>query len=101
VPEHLRDAHYQGAKKLGHGTDYKYSHDSEEGWVQQTYLPEDRRYYQPVDRGYEKVIRERLEQWRKLSSAKPGDGSTKRKAAAPGNKQTQDDSSGGGASPQR
>jgi putative ATPase len=101
VPEHLRDAHYQGAKKLGHGTDYKYSHDFEEGWVQQTYLPEDRRYYQPVDRGYEKVIRERLDQWRKLSSAKPGGESSKRKATASGNKENQDDSSGGAATPQR
>jgi putative ATPase len=64
VPEHLRDTHYAGAKRLGHGADYQYSHDFEGGYVQQTYLPEERRYYQPVDRGYEKVIRERLQQWR-------------------------------------
>ena len=51
VPEHLRDAHYPGAKKLGHGGEYKYSHDFEGGWVDQAYLPEDRRYYEPVERG--------------------------------------------------
>jgi putative ATPase len=76
VPEHLRDAHYQGAKKLGRGTDYKYSHDSESGFVPQAYLPEERRYYLPVDRGYEKVIRERLETWRKASSGEPESGSS-------------------------
>jgi len=64
VPEHLRDASYKGAKRLGHGKDYQYSHDFEGGYVQQTYLPEERRYYVPVDRGYEKVIRARLEEWR-------------------------------------
>jgi putative ATPase len=64
VPEHLRDAHYQGAKDLGHGTDYKYSHDYEGGWVAQQYLPEARRYYEPVDRGYEAEIRRRLEEMR-------------------------------------
>jgi putative ATPase len=75
VPEHLRDAHYQGAKKLGRGADYKYSHDSESGWVPQAYLPEERRYYLPVDRGYEKVIRERLESWRKASGGEAERGS--------------------------
>jgi putative ATPase len=67
VPEHLRDASYQGAKKLGHGKDYQYSHDFEAGFVRQAYLPEERRYYEPTDRGYEKVIRERLEEWRNQS----------------------------------
>jgi putative ATPase len=71
VPEHLRDASYQGAKRLGHGTDYQYSHNFEGGWVEQAYLPEERRYYHPVDRGYEKVIRERLEQLRRGSG--PGE----------------------------
>jgi putative ATPase len=71
VPEHLRDASYAGAKRLGHGTEYQYSHDYEGGWVKQTYLPEERRYYQPTDRGYEKVIRERLEALRKTARALP------------------------------
>ena len=65
VPEHLRDAHYQGAKKFGHGEDYKYSHDFEGGWVNQAYLPEERRYYEPTERGYEATIRQRLEALRR------------------------------------
>ncbi len=65
VPEHLRDAHYKGAKQLGHGADYKYSHDYEGGWIDQEYLPEARRYYEPVDRGYEAEIKRRLDAQRK------------------------------------
>jgi putative ATPase len=65
VPEHLRDSHYAGAAKLGHGQDYKYSHDFEGGWVEQSYLPEERRYYEPVDRGFEVEIRRRMEQLRR------------------------------------
>src|SRR6185295_6687650 len=63
VPEHLRDASYRGAEKLGRGAGYQYSHDFEGGWVNQSYLPEDRRYYEPVDRGYEAEIRRRLDEW--------------------------------------
>ncbi len=40
VPAHLRDAHYRGAKRLGHGTGYRYPHDDPSGWVAQRYLPE-------------------------------------------------------------
>ncbi len=50
VPAHLRDAHYPGAKALGHGLDYKYPHDYPGGWVEQQYLPDElagRRYYIP------------------------------------------------------
>jgi putative ATPase len=65
VPEHLRDSSYRGAEKLGHGEGYQYSHDFEGGWVEQAYLPEERRYYEPVDRGYEAEIRRRLEALRK------------------------------------
>jgi putative ATPase len=65
VPEHLRDASYRGAQKLGHGEGYRYSHDFEGGWVDQAYLPEERHYYEPVDRGYEAVIRQRMEELRK------------------------------------
>jgi putative ATPase len=72
VPEHLRDNHYAGAKRLGRGEDYQYSHDFDGGYVQQTYLPEERRYYQPVDRGYEKMIRERLEELRRRAGDAQG-----------------------------
>jgi putative ATPase len=64
VPSHLRDAHYQGAEKLGHGDGYKYTHDYEGGVVDQQYLPEQRIYYEPVDRGFEAEIKRRLQSWR-------------------------------------
>jgi putative ATPase len=70
VPKHLRDAHYPGAAQLGHGTDYQYSHDFPGGWVDQAYLPESRLYYVPTDRGFEAVIRERLDELRKRRSGR-------------------------------
>lgn len=65
VPTHLRDGHYAGAKQLGHGIGYKYAHDHEDGFVVQDYLPEARSYYEPVERGFEKVIGERMREWNK------------------------------------
>jgi putative ATPase len=64
----LRDAHYQGAKRLGHGKDYKYAHDFPEHYVAQDYLGAAKRYYVPSDQGTEKKIKERLEKWRALAS---------------------------------
>jgi len=64
VPVHLRDAHYFGAQKLGHGAGYDYPHDHPEGWVPQQYLPDEvraRRYYDPSDHGFEQEIRTRME----------------------------------------
>ncbi len=69
VPEHLRDGHYKGAKLLGHGEGYKYAHDYEGNYVPQDYLGADKRYYEPTDQGVEKKIKERLDNWRKLSKA--------------------------------
>ena len=69
VPPHLRDAHYSGAAKLGHGEGYKYPHDYPHGVVAQTYLPEDllgARYYQPTENGQEAVISERVAALRQL-----------------------------------
>ena len=54
VPQHLRDAHYPGAAKLGHGKGYVYPHDEPGGYVDQQYRPDevsDRRYYVPTGRG--------------------------------------------------
>lgn len=59
VPIHLRDAHYKGATKLGHGKGYLYPHDAPDGWVPQQYLPDDlvdRRYYEPSQHGHEAKI---------------------------------------------
>lgn len=64
VPPHLRDSHYAGAKKLKHGEGYKYAHDYEGGWVQQDYLPVNKTYYDPVERGHEATIRKRLQELR-------------------------------------
>ena len=66
VPRHLRDAHYRGAKKLGHGEGYKYSHDYAGSYVPQAYLPEGRVYYEPSENGFEKAVKERLDHWRAL-----------------------------------
>lgn len=56
VPKHLRDGHYAGAKRLGHGEGYQYAHSSETGFVDQSYLGVDRQYYVPTERGYEQRI---------------------------------------------
>ena len=69
VPKHLRDAHYAGAKKLGHGKGYRYSHDSELGVVQQQYLPDElrgTRYYTPTEHGNERDVKARLEKLRRI-----------------------------------
>lgn len=70
VPPHLRT---KSRKKLaaasgttGAEMDYKYSHDSEEGYIPQAYLPEGRRYYEPSTNGMEARVKERLDHWRKL-----------------------------------
>ncbi len=69
VPEHLRDAHYKGAKRLGHGQGYEYAHDHPDHFVAQDYLGTDKRYYEPGELGAEKKIKERVEQWRKQMEA--------------------------------
>ena len=60
VPVHLRDSHYQGSKRLGHGKGYQYAHDAEGGVAEQDYLGVRREYYRPVNRGFEKELAERL-----------------------------------------
>ncbi|WP_026475801.1 replication-associated recombination protein A [Alkaliphilus transvaalensis] len=63
VPLHLRDAHYGGAKKLGHGKDYLYAHNYDHNYVAQQYLPDQlmgKRYYEPTSNGYEKKIKEHM-----------------------------------------
>ena len=66
VPTHLRDGHYKGSERLGHGKGYLYSHDFEGSYVPQAYLPEGRRYYEPTENGLEKRIKERLAHWRAI-----------------------------------
>lgn len=69
VPAHLRDSHYKGADRLGHGKGYQYSHDFEGSYVPQAYLPEGRVYYEPTENGMEKRVKERLAYWRTIYEA--------------------------------
>jgi putative ATPase len=64
VPEHLRDTHYQGAERLGHGQGYQYAHDGKDHFVAQDYLGVDKIFYKPTEQGVEKKIKDRLEKWR-------------------------------------
>jgi putative ATPase len=69
VPKPLRDAHYPGAKRLGHGKGYVYPHDSEVGVSAQQYLPDElrgRRYYEPTSHGQERDVQARLEKIRRI-----------------------------------
>jgi putative ATPase len=69
VPLHIRNAPTGLMKDLGYGKGYRYAHDYKDGFAAQNYLPDavaDSRYYFPVDRGYEKMIAERLTHWRSL-----------------------------------
>jgi putative ATPase len=60
VPKHLKDSHYQGSLRLGHGEGYQYPHEHPGGFVEQTYLGTDKIYYEPTDRGFESQIRKQL-----------------------------------------
>jgi putative ATPase len=63
VPAHLRDAHYPGSKKLGHGAEYLYAHDDARGVAPQRHAPDevaDRDYYRPTDHGAESEYATRL-----------------------------------------
>nr|WP_243731800.1 replication-associated recombination protein A [Nocardioides ochotonae] len=73
VPAHLRDAHYGGAKDLGHGKGYKYSHDEPYGIAEQQYAPDvvaDAAYYRPTSLGAEGPIKERWERVRRMIRGK-------------------------------
>ena len=60
VPMHLRDGHYAGSERLGHGQGYQYAHNAEDGVAAQDYLGVNREYYRPVQRGFEAEISDRL-----------------------------------------
>lgn len=71
VPFHIRNAPTRLMKEMEYGKGYKYAHDYNDGYVDQSYLPEGldtERFYFPTDRGYEKTVRQRLEAWLKLKS---------------------------------
>ncbi len=69
VPPHLRDGHYAGAEKVGHGVGYRYAHDEPHAVAPQQYLPDElvgTRYYTPTDRGFERSVSERLDRIRTI-----------------------------------
>jgi putative ATPase len=69
VPLHIRNAPTRLMKNLGYGKGYQYAHEFEDAYVPQDYLPDKLKgevYYRPTVRGHEKVIRDRIEKWRKL-----------------------------------
>ncbi|MEZ0579998.1 replication-associated recombination protein A [Nocardioides sp. MH1] len=75
VPPHLRDAHYAGAKKLGHGTSYVYSHDQPFGVAEQQYAPDvvlDAEYYRPTELGAEAAVKQRWERVRRIIRGQRG-----------------------------
>ncbi|GAA1533797.1 replication-associated recombination protein A [Nocardioides humi] len=75
VPPHLRDAHYAGAKKLGHGQGYVYSHDAPFGVAEQQYAPDvvrDAAYYRPTELGAEASVKQRWERVRRIIRGRDG-----------------------------
>jgi len=81
VPKHLRDAHYPGAKRLGHGKGYQYAHDAPHSIAPQQYLPDEldgTQYYAPTANGFERQVAERLERIRRILEDRPTRGRGKR-----------------------
>jgi len=69
VPMHLRNAPTRLMRELGYGRGYRYAHDEEDALVPQEHLPaplQGKRFYHPSGRGFEAVIRDRLEKWRRV-----------------------------------
>ncbi|HLI73494.1 MAG TPA: replication-associated recombination protein A, partial [Acidimicrobiales bacterium] len=74
VPASLRDSHYRGAARLGHGKGYRYPHDDERGWVEQDYRPPeiaDHVYYEPSEHGAEAELGQNLRRLRGPDAEKP------------------------------
>ncbi len=76
VPKHIRNAPTALMKSMGYGKGYRYAHDDPDGYVVQSYMPEElngNRYYRPVDRGFEREIHKRLQYWQSLRNRKTTD----------------------------
>ncbi|MBI3010708.1 MAG: replication-associated recombination protein A [Candidatus Omnitrophica bacterium] len=72
VPQHLKDASYSSAKKLGRGIGYQYAHDHPQHHVEQEYLPSQNIYYEPTELGFEKTIKTWLSQLKHKTTTKEG-----------------------------
>ncbi|MEE4264225.1 MAG: replication-associated recombination protein A [Desulfobacteraceae bacterium] len=78
VPHHIRNAPTRLMKDLGYGKNYKYAHNYKDALVAQEYLPEElkgRVFYTPTERGYEKIVKQRLDKWKKLLNRQNQDSS--------------------------
>ncbi|PWC43826.1 replication-associated recombination protein A [Azospirillum sp. TSO22-1] len=76
-PKHILNAPTRLMKQIGYGKGYEYDHDTAEGFSGQNYFPDGmarREFYQPVERGFEREIRKRLDYWAKLRDRKAGEG---------------------------
>lgn len=81
VPLHLRNAPTGLMKNIGYGKGYKYAHEQDQGLVDQEHLPAElsgRRYYEPTNRGFESIIRDRLIKWRKILQERAQNHATKK-----------------------
>jgi putative ATPase len=81
VPLHIRNAPTKLMKELDYGKGYRYAHDFTDAYIPQEYLPDELRgkrgrFYRPTDRGYEKIIGERLDHWRKIREANDNKGNS-------------------------
>ncbi|HEX9359215.1 MAG TPA: replication-associated recombination protein A, partial [Streptosporangiaceae bacterium] len=87
VPAHLRDAHYPGAARVGHGKGYAYPHDYAEGVVPQQYAPDSlaaRTYYEPSRHGAEARYAERSERIKQILGRAQPDGQSQPDEQSPG-----------------
>ena len=76
-PKHILNAPTRLMKEIGYGKGYQYDHDDPDGFSGQNYFPDDmarRRFYQPVERGFEREVRKRLDYWERLRARKAGSG---------------------------
>ncbi len=76
-PAHILNAPTRLMADLGYGAGYAYDHDQEEGFSGQHYFPDDmprQSLYQPVERGFERDVRKRMDYWEKLRGQRRADG---------------------------
>ncbi|CAA7620400.1 replication-associated recombination protein A [Magnetospirillum sp. SS-4] len=76
-PKHILNAPTRLMKEIGYGKGYRYDHDDPDGFSGQNYFPDDmerRRFYQPVERGFEREVKKRLDYWERLRARKAGSG---------------------------
>jgi putative ATPase len=73
VPPYLKEAGYSGARRLHRGAGYRYPHDDPRGYVEQKYVPEERVYYEPTERGFERLVRRRMKSIRDSRAESSGD----------------------------